>query len=155
MNETPTKDLGGRPTLYKPEYCEQLITHMAEGLSYESFAGIVGASEKTLYNWENAKNETGELTHPEWLEAKERAFALCRVFWERAGRNMMLGIKTVQKDAKGVETELDFSKGNATVWIFNMKNRFNWRDKVDHTSDNKPMRESVVIQLPSNGREKE
>ena len=27
----------GRPTKYKPEYCEMLIEHMSEGLSFESF----------------------------------------------------------------------------------------------------------------------
>ena len=31
--------------------------------------------------------------------------------------------------------------GNATVWIFSMKNMFGWRDKqdVDHTSGGKPV----------------
>lgn len=42
---------------------------------------------------------------------KERQ-ALCEVWWEKRGREMAMG-----KD------------GNATVWIFNMKNRFKWRDK--------------------------
>lgn len=40
--------------------------------------------------------------------------ALCEVWWERRGREMATG-----------------SDGNATVWIFNMKNRFGWRDKQD------------------------
>ncbi len=45
--------------------------------------------------------------------------ALCQVWWERTGRRMA-----------GGEAE-----GNATVWIFNMKNRFGWKDKseVDHS----------------------
>lgn len=38
--------------------------------------------------------------------------ALCQVWWERQGRKMSVG-------------EAD---GNATVWIFNMKNRFGWGD---------------------------
>lgn len=44
---------------------------------------------------------------------------LCAVWWERRGRDMATG-----------------GDGNATVWIFNMKNRFGWRDKqeVDHRS---------------------
>lgn len=41
--------------------------------------------------------------------------ALCQVWWERQGRKMSAG-----------EAE-----GNATVWIFNMKNRFGWRDKTE------------------------
>lgn len=44
---------------------------------------------------------------------------LCQVWWERQGRHMTTG-----------------ADGNATVWIFNMKNRFGWRDKqeIDHTT---------------------
>lgn len=44
---------------------------------------------------------------------------LCEVWWERVGRAMAIG-----------------DEGNATVWIFNMKNRFGWRDKQElaHTS---------------------
>lgn len=47
--------------------------------------------------------------------------ALCQVWWERQGRKMSAG-------------EAD---GNATVWIFNMKNRFGWKDKseVDHSGN--------------------
>ena len=40
--------------------------------------------------------------------------ALCQVWWERTGRKMTMG-----------------ADGNATVWIFNMKNRFGWKDKTE------------------------
>jgi hypothetical protein len=54
---------------------------------------------------------------------KERQ-ALCEIWWERRGREMAMG-----------------SDGNATVWIFNMKNRFGWRDKqdIDHKSSDGSM----------------
>jgi hypothetical protein len=50
--------------------------------------------------------------------------ALCEVWWERTGRKMVQG-----------------ADGNATVWIFNMKNRFGWRDKqeIDHQSSDGTM----------------
>lgn len=53
---------------------------------------------------------------------------LCEVWWERQGRKMAMG-----------------ADGNATVWIFNMKNRFGWRDKQDlnHTSDDGSMSPSI------------
>jgi len=49
---------------------------------------------------------------------------LCQVWWERVGRGMATG-----------------DDGNATVWIFNMKNRFGWRDKqeIDHRSGDQSM----------------
>lgn len=144
----------GRPTEYKQEYCEQLIAHLAEGLSYESFAGVIGVARSTLFNWEKLKNDDDSLRYPEWLEAKEIGFAKCQLFWERLGRNMTLGLKGEQTDPNtGKKTEVDYTKGNSTTWIFNMKNRFNWKDKVDHTTDDKPMQEKVFM-IPSNGREK-
>ena len=103
---------GGRPTIYKPEYCQQLIEHMAQGLSFESFAGIIGTCTQTIYNWLDK--------HPEFLEAKKQAFAQNRVFWEKAGLNgMFMGGKD--------------NPFNATVWVFNMKNRFGWADKKETT----------------------
>jgi hypothetical protein len=57
------------------------------------------------------------------------AKALCEVWWERRGREMATG-----------------SDGNATVWIFNMKNRFGWKDKqdIDHTTNGKDMTPHVI-----------
>lgn len=55
----------------------------------------------------------------EFRRTVKAAQDLCAVWWERVGRGMATG-----------------NDGNATVWIFNMKNRFGWRDKqeVDHRS---------------------
>jgi len=51
----------GRPTDYKPEYCQMLIDHMAEGLSFTSFAAIVGDCYDTISDWRKI--------HPEFLQA--------------------------------------------------------------------------------------
>jgi hypothetical protein len=63
------------------------------------------------------------------LTEKKRQ-ALCEVWWERQGRRMT--------------TE---GQGNATVWIFNMKNRFGWRDKTEHdlTSSDNSMKPTTII----------
>jgi hypothetical protein len=62
--------------------------------------------------------------YPEFQRAEKERIALCEVWWERQGRRMTTD-----------------GQGNATVWIFNMKNRFGWRDKqeVDHTSSDASM----------------
>ena len=60
----------------------------------------------------------------DFRRTEKKRQALCAVWWERQGRKMAAG-----------------ADGNATVWIFNMKNRFGWRDKqdVDHTSSDRSM----------------
>lgn len=98
---------GGRPTSYLPEYCDMLIEHMSKGFSFESFSGLIDVSNKTLYNWLD--------NQPKFLHAKEVAFEKSRLFWEDVGIQLSTGI----------------CAGNASVAIFNMKNRFprQWRDK--------------------------
>ena len=97
----------GRPTKYRPEYCEMIIEHMAEGLSKEAFAGVIGVHKETIYNWAEA--------NPEFSDAIKTGEVKSRLFWEKLG---MAG-------ASGSD------EFNATAWIFNMKNRFGWRDKQE------------------------
>lgn len=55
----------------------------------------------------------------DFRETENTRKALCEIWWERQGRRM---------SQDGV--------GSAAVWVFNMKNRFGWRDKqeIDHSS---------------------
>lgn len=99
----------GRPSKYKPEYCDVLEGHFEQGYSYEAFAGRIGVSKQTLYDWEKA--------HPEFLDAKRRYEGLTQLFWE--GRLIAL--------AK------DKDEGNATAIVFGLKNRApdSWRDRTE------------------------
>ena len=99
---------GGRPTKYKNEYCDLLVNWMAGGLSFESFGSEVDASKQTLYTWTTK--------HPEFLDAKRVGTTKGQAFWEKLGRQAVVG---------------KIPGFNATVWIFSMKNRFGWRDKQD------------------------
>ncbi len=112
----------GRPSEFKPEYCEQLIDHMAGGLSFESFAGTIRKCAKTLYNWlEN---------HPEFLHAKEVGVEASRLWWEKTGRDHIVTISESSRDSEGGSFSSSKSL-NGTVWSLNMRNRFHkeWREK--------------------------
>lgn len=98
----------GRPSKYKPEYCELLEGHFASGLSYEAFAGVLKVSIETLYNWEK--------DFPEFLEAKKTFWEIGREKFENIGLQGMMG---------------KIPGFNTTVWIFTMKNRFGWRDSAE------------------------
>lgn len=115
---------GGRPTKYpkskkkQKEFCQALIEHGRSGLSFETFGvsdaavKVIGdyVTKETLYQWLKI--------HPEFSDAKKVFTQLSRDFWEAIARDHL----THYKDGKQL---------NSTVWIFNMKNRFGWRDKPE------------------------
>ena len=100
----------GQPTKYKPEYCQKLIDHMATGLSYETFGAVIDVATSTIYLWEDE--------HPEFSEAKKIAFNKCRIWWESHATDYLVN----SPNGKSL---------NASIWIFNMKNRFKWTDRQD------------------------
>jgi len=41
----------GRPTTYRPEYCQRAIEFMGKGYSITALAGELGQSKETIYAW--------------------------------------------------------------------------------------------------------
>lgn len=93
---------------YDPKYDQMLIDHLSEGLSFESFAGVIGVNRDTVFVWANNK--------PSFKEAKEIGTAKSMLYWEKMG---IAG--TVGKLKNFVPA----------AWIFNMKNRFKWSNKEE------------------------
>jgi transposase len=102
---SPPKE-AGRPTKYKPEFCEMLIDHMSEGYSFESFGAIAQVWDTTLDDWAN--------TIPEFSEAK------------MIGRR-----KQLFANEKLIRDVAKYGEGNATAAIFILKNCHpkTWRDR--------------------------
>lgn len=92
---------GGRPTLYRPEYCETVIELGKQGDSLVQMAAHFDVSRQTIENWAS--------DHPEFLEALSKAKAHCQNWWEKAGREGMF---------------LGGSGFNAAVWKKSMEARF-------------------------------
>ena len=99
----PAKHAGGRPTDYRPEYCDAVIAAMSDGLSLTAFAGLIGQGRDTVYKWIRA--------HSEFSDAVSRARA-ARVLWLE---------RKLLRSRKGAET---------TAAIFALKNAApeDWRD---------------------------
>jgi hypothetical protein len=102
----------GRPKAYKPEYCEMLIKHMANGFSFESFAALIDISGSSTYEWIK--------DYPDFADAKRTGTKKSLHWFEKAAQHQIV---------KG--------KGHASTLIFFMKNRFGWQDNViaDKTDD--------------------
>lgn len=97
----------GRPTGYKPEYCQKLIEHSRSGHSFESFGGVILVSKETLYAWARK--------YPEFLQARKIARQCAQLELEKIGFKLMKG--DYGRDAQ------------ATPWIFTMRNIAGWRDQ--------------------------
>jgi hypothetical protein len=109
----PKKHPGGRPTKYKKEYCQDLIDFMSQGYSFEAFAGKILVAKDTLNEWCDV--------HPEFSAAKRLARESCRMFWEKIALDHIVSKSIVGVGAQSL---------NSSVWMFNMKNRFGWTDRI-------------------------
>ena len=118
----------GRPTKYDPAFCQVVIDEMAKGLSKEAVAGHLRISKQTLYNWAEE--------HSEFLDAINEGELASLYFWEKLG---VMG-------AAGKVVNF-----NATAWVFNMKNRAGWRDKIEQTGETIHTHR-VETYLPDNGK---
>jgi hypothetical protein len=112
--ETTKKNKGGRPTKYKPEYCEKAVEIMSEGYSIAGLAGKLRIDTDTIYEWAKV--------HPEFSDALKRARRAAACWWEDRARAVAAG-----------------EAGSAPMVIFALKNRVSdeWRDKheVEHSGE--------------------
>lgn len=103
---------------YRPEHCRELIDHMAKGFSFESFAGAIGVSKQTIYDWLES--------HPDFMDAKAIAQEKCRFHWEK------LSVEYVINKPNGPTI-------NSQVYTLNMRNRFpqEWGQKQEQPPETK------------------
>jgi transposase len=103
MTETIEKRPVGRPSLYDPKYCEEVIELGKIGKSSEAIGAILGVGTATLYRWRD-----------EFEEFRE-ALALAKEFelhwWEDIAQTHM--IENRESD-----------KINASIWSRSMAARF-------------------------------
>ncbi len=98
----------GRPTLYRPEYCNSVREWGRQGKSKAQMAAELGVARRTLGYWAEA--------NPEFLLALEEAHDYALAWWENTG---MAGL------AHGVM--------NASVWSRSMAARFPADYREEHS----------------------
>lgn len=114
----------GRPTKYKPEYCQMLIDHMSKGLSYESFAADLDLTRECLYKWEKR--------YPDFLHAKKKGQAKLTKLLENMGMSLAAGKL----------------QGNVTAWIFLCKNKIGYADKTEVSGNSdKPLQLKYALDV--------
>lgn len=73
---------GGRPTLYRDEFCDEAIELGRQGKSRNSIACHFEVVMSTIQNWEAA--------HPQFLAAMTRAKQLEMLWWENLAQDHMV-----------------------------------------------------------------
>lgn len=96
-----------RPTKYRTEFCDRALGLMRNGASLHEVAADLGISFETLNTW----RKDGK--HKKFAQALDEGVAFAQAWWEKLGRAGAAGKADIQP----------------AVWIFTMKNRFNWTDK--------------------------
>lgn len=97
----------GRPTDFKPQYGEEILQLMAEGLSLAAAAAELGIHRQRVYEW--------EANHPEFADTIKLA---------RSKRQLFLERRLLKADAGPVVTSTIFALKNAAGE--------DWRDKQEH-----------------------
>ena len=77
-SDKPDKHAGGRPTKYRPEYCDKVIQWGKQGYSKTEMADELGVGRRALYDWVKE--------HSEFSHALEIAMASSEAWWEREAR---------------------------------------------------------------------
>jgi hypothetical protein len=90
---------GGKPSSYRPEYCDMVVEICSEGYTLTAFAGKIGVSRETVNKWQEL--------HPEFADAVTRAKAGIAAWWQDRGR------KVAEDGGPG---------GQAQMVIFGLKN---------------------------------
>ena len=99
--QVPAKRGRGRPSSYRPEYCERVIEMGKNGYSIASMASELDVDKATILRWRDE--------HEEFRTALSKALVHAQHWWERTG---VLGM-------------LEGGKGfNALVWKVSMQARF-------------------------------
>lgn len=114
----------GTPRKYTQEITDNLPSMFAAGESVAEVCQQIGVSRRAFYDWVEK--------YPEFAEAYECGRLASEAWWNKLGRAGAAGKVDIQP----------------TVWIFNMKNRFDWRDKTEnnHTSADGTMSPHSVIE---------
>ena len=97
----------GRPTKYNAKLCKILPVMFASGESVSEVCAELGIAKDTFYNWVKL--------HPDFSDSYKKGIELSEAWWTKLGRRGAMGVDKVQP----------------ATWIFNMKNRFGWTDRVE------------------------
>lgn len=97
----------GRPTKYTPALAKRLPDMFANGESVAEVCVELDIHKDTFYEWIKK--------YPAFSDAYKKGLQRSEAWWSKLGRAGSMGQVKIQP----------------ATWIFNMKNRFNWTDRIE------------------------
>jgi hypothetical protein len=91
----------------------RVIRHMRGGAGVKELAHYLGVTRQTIYDWSTPASKQ---YHRPFADAQDLGRELSESWWLRYGRLAMMR---------------RVPAASASWWIFNMKNRFGWKDRVE------------------------
>lgn len=129
---TPTRG-PGNPTKYTPGMCNRLPEMFSEGQDVSVILVELGIARSTFYKWIKK--------YPEFKEAYEMGREHSKAYCTEIGWDLVHG---------------KIKKGNTAAWIFMMKNKFNWQDKVEvDTASDRVTIEEMISETTATPKEAE
>jgi hypothetical protein len=101
----------GRPSKYKKEYCSRAIELFSEGKSVIQIAAELNVSRDTVYEWQKV--------YPEFSDSIKKGMTKSEAYWEHLLQGAAAGLVNV----------------NSAALIFLLKNRFQWKDRIEQDID--------------------
>ncbi len=112
----------GRPSEYKPEYCDTATRVLSDGESLAAVCAELDICRDTLYTWRE--------NNPDFDKAVRKGLQKAQRDWESIGRSGITG---------------QYEKFSAPAWIFTMKNRF--REDYKEEKEQKSVSDSIVEKI--------
>jgi hypothetical protein len=116
----------GRPTDYRPEYCDMAVEFMGRGYSLTAFAAHIGVARMTVYEWESV--------HPQFSDAIKRA---------RDARVLCLETELRNTEINAIVTSRIFMLKNAAKHEYNDKD-----DQKEFIGDVVKAIKRIIIDVP-------
>lgn len=113
---------GGRPTDYKPEFCQIAIEFLDQGKSKIQLCRHLRIAKSTLFEWEQK--------YPEFSTAINKGISYSESVWMDWGQDNL--------------TNKDF---NSRLYELNMMNRFSWMRKNEGKHEVKVSQEDAIKDL--------
>ena len=107
MKAMKAKHPGGRPTSYRPEFCQRVVALMAEGRSLEGCAALLGVHPDSLNEWQKV--------HPQFSVAVRAGRAAATTYWE----NRLLAVANGEAgNAQAIQWALRNRSRAASGWHY-------------------------------------